>query len=146
MTDFGTKYFQKFKFEQKQIERYLQSAFHDLEIAKKDQFPEVRFTYSYQALVKVGIALIAKVGQVRVRSAPGHHIKILEKMSEILKNQDVLTIGNAMRTKRNYDFYGGGDSISGKEANDYLKFVEGIILAVRKVIQRTASKEELRNI
>lgn len=135
MTQFDTKYFQKLKFTPRQVERYLQSALHDLEIAKKDPFPEVRFTYSYRALIKAGIALIAGIGQVKVRSVPGHHIKILEKMNEILKNNDIWTIGNAMRTKRNDDFYGGGEFIGEKEAEDYTKFVEGVIQKVRKAVR-----------
>ena len=131
MTYFETKYFQKFSFTKQQINRFVESAFRDLNIARQDKFAEVRFTYSYQALVKAGIALIAKVGGVKVRSVPGHHVKILEKMSEILENPDVLTLGDAMRTKRNSDFYGGGESITEKEAEDYLKFVEKTLGFVR---------------
>ena len=52
MTSFETAYFQKFTFSQKQIKRYFQNALRDLEIARKDKFSEVRFTYSYQALIK----------------------------------------------------------------------------------------------
>jgi len=131
MTYFETKYFQKFSFTKQQIDRVFESALRDLKIARQDKFAEVRFTYGYQALVKAGIALIAKVGGVKVRSVPGHHVKILEKMSEILKNPDVLTLGDAMRTKRNSDFYGGGESITEKEAEDYLKFVEKTLGSVR---------------
>ena len=131
MTYFETKYFQKFNFTKQQIDRFFESALRDLKIARQDKFAEVRFTYGYQALVKAGIALIAKVGGVKVRSAPGHHVKILEKMSEILKNPDVLTLGDAMRTKRNSDFYGGGESITEKEAEDYLRFVERTLRSVR---------------
>lgn len=131
MTYFETKYFQKFSFTKEQIDRFFESALRDLKIARQDKFPEVRFSYGYQALVKGGIALIAKVGGVKVRSVPGHHVKILEKMSEILKNPDVLTLGDAMRTKRNSDFYGGGESITEKEAEDYLKFVEQTLGSVR---------------
>lgn len=131
MTYFETKYFQKFSFTKEQIDRFFESALRDLKIARQDKFPEVRFTYGYQALVKAGIALIAKVGGVKVRSIPGHHVKILEKMSEILQNPDVLTLGDAMRTKRNSDFYGGGESITEKEAEDYLRFVEQTLGSVR---------------
>ena len=84
----------------------------------------MRFTYSYQALIKAGIALIAKAGHVRVRSVPGHHVKILEKTSEILQEADVLLIGDAMRVKRNNDFYSGGESVTEKEADDYFNFTE----------------------
>lgn len=131
---FNTEYFQKFKFDRNQLARYLQNALRDLEIARKDKFSEVRFTYSYQALIKAGIALIAKTGNVRVRSVPGHHIKILEKMSEILQDADVLEMGDAMRVKRNHDFYSGGEAITEKEANDYFKFVEMTIKKIEKKI------------
>src|SRR3989338_477930 len=121
------EFFKKFNFKPDEIERYLQSALHDLEIAEKDRFSEVKFTYSYQALIKTGITLLAKIEKVKVRSMPGHHVKILEKMSEILSDEDVAAIGNAMRMKRNTDLYGGGEIISEKEAADYLKFVQKII-------------------
>src|SRR3990172_12366761 len=124
MTYFETSFFQKFRFTRLEVKRFLESANRDLKIAREDKFSEVCFSYGYQALVKAGIALIAKVGGVKVRSVPGHHVKILEKMSEILKNPDVLTLVYAMRTKRNSDFYGGRESITEKEAEDYLKFVE----------------------
>ena len=88
MTQFENEYFKEFKFTAEEIEQYLQNAFHDLEIARKDPFPEVRFTYSFQALVKGGIALIAKMGNVKARSVPGHHVKILTKLSEILNDSD----------------------------------------------------------
>ena len=134
MIHFEKEYFQKFDFKQDQIERYFQSALRDLEIARKDSFAEVRFSYGYQALIKAGIALLAKAGRVKVRSVPGHHMKILSKLSDLLKEEDILAIGNAMRTKRNDDLYGGGESITEKEADDYLEFVEGIIKKVRKVL------------
>ena len=135
MIHFEENFFKKFKFEADEIERHLESALHDLDIARKDSFPEVQFSYSFQALIKAGITLIAKAGNVKVRSLPGHHVKILSKMSEILQDQDILTLGNAMRMKRNTDLYGGGQSITEKEARDYLKFVERIILRVEKIIR-----------
>jgi len=79
--------------------------------------------------------LIGKVGGVKFRSVPGHHVKILEKTSEILNDKDVLTLGNAMRTKRNLDFYSGGEVISEKEAQDYFRFVEGIVARVEQVLE-----------
>lgn len=135
MSSFDTRYFQKFPFNQGQIERYFRNALRDLRIAQKDEFAEVRFTYGYQALIKAGIALIAKVGQVRVRSKPGHHVKILEKTSEILENPDILEIGDKMRIKRNDDFYGGGESIGPKEAEDYLRFVERVVEIVQEKLK-----------
>ena len=60
MIRFEKEYFQKFKFSPEQIKRFLHNALRDLEIARKDSFREVRFNYCYQALIKAGIALLAK--------------------------------------------------------------------------------------
>lgn len=133
-SSFDTKYFQKFNFDKNQIRRYLDAANHDLNIARKVEFSEVRFTYGYQALIKAGIALIGRFGGVRVRSVPGHHVKILEKMSHILKDPQILALGDLMRVKRNHDFYDGGVPIGKKEADDYLKFVEYVVGLVHKTL------------
>ena len=129
---FDEKYFLKFNFSKEDIKQCLENAIRDLDIATKDKIPEVKFTYAYQALIKVGITLIAKVGNVKVRSAPGHHIKILEKMSDVLEDEALLTLGNAMRTKRNLDFYSGGEIITEKEATEYFDFVAGVIKEIEK--------------
>ncbi len=136
MTIFEKDFFKKFEFERKQIERYFENALRDLKIAREDSFVEVRFTYCYQALIKAGIALIAQKGNVRIRAVPGHHLQILRKMSELLVDPDILTIGDAMRMKRNRDLYSGGEFISKKEVEDYLKFVEVAILKVKNIILR----------
>ena len=99
----------------------------DFNIAQKDPFPEVRFTYCYQALIKIGMAVLAKKGRVKVRSITGHHVKILNKLSEMLNDPDILTIGNAMRMKRNRDLYDAGGAITKKEVEDYIHFVERVI-------------------
>lgn len=138
MIRFEGEFFKKCEFTGEEIKRFLESGRHDLEIAQKDPFPEVRFTYSFQSLIKAGITLIAKTGKVKVRSIPGHHAKILEKMSEILQDPDISTIGNAMRTRRNTDLYGGGRPIGENEANDYLKFTEGVIQKVARLFPSTA--------
>ena len=127
MISFEDEYFQKFKFTSSQITRYIEKAVRDLEIARKDQFTEVRFTYCYQALIKIGMAVLAKKGGVKVRSVMGHHIKILSKLSEIMANPDIFTIGNAMRMKRNKELYDAAATIAKKEVNDYIDFVDGVI-------------------
>lgn len=132
--NFDREFFKKFDFGQDEVKRYLNSTLHDLKIAEKDNFPEVKFTYSYQALIKTGITLLAKVGKVKVRSKPGHHVKILEKISEILGDEDVASIGNAMRMKRNTDLYGGGELVGEKEAQDYLKFVQKVVKKAKRII------------
>lgn len=131
MTAVGGEFFQKLKFSEEEICKRFEGARRDLEIAEKDPFPEVRFSYAYQALVKTGTALLAREG-FKVRSVPGHHIKILERMSEILRDPDILVLGNGMRMKRNQDLYGGGDQITGKEATDYLVFVQKVFNLAKK--------------
>ena len=97
----------------------------DLNIAKRSYIPEVIFKFSYDALIKLGIALIAERGY-KVRSVVGHHVKILEKMAEILQNTDIEVIGNQMRQKRNTDLYEGGFLISKKDSQAYLEFIESV--------------------
>jgi hypothetical protein len=133
MTAAEREFFQPFKFAAEEIRLRFRNAHRDLEIAEKDPFPEVRFTYAFQALIKTGMALCAQEGR-KVRSLPGHHVKILERMSEILADPDILVFGNSMRMKRNQDLYGAGELISEKEAGEYLVFV-------RKVLKRAEERK-----
>lgn len=126
-------YFQKVKFTASQILLYIENSQRDLDIARDDQFREVKFTYCYQALIKIGIAVLAKKG-LRVRSIPGHHIKILEKLSEELSDPNISMIGNIMRIKRNKDLYDIGAAITEKEVDDYIVFVSGIIQKAKNII------------
>ena len=134
MSSFEQEYFQKFKFTPAQINRYVQAAVRDLNIAQKDQFREVKFTYCYQALIKTGMAVLAKKGGVKVRSVMGHHIKILNKLSEILGDPDIFTVGNAMRMKRNRDLYDANAAITKKEADDYITFVDQVIEKAKQAL------------
>lgn len=130
------KFFRKIKFTDSQIIGYLDNALKDLKIAKGQNIAEVRFNYFYTALLKAGIALIAGIKNLKIRTMPGHHIKVLETMSEILNDNSVFEIGNAMRMKRNTDLYEGGILITEKESNDYCNYVEKIIDIVKKVLER----------
>ena len=132
MTSFEPKYFSKFKFTPEQIKRYFSNALRDFKIASEDNHLEVKFNYSYNALIKAGIALIAARGGVKVRSIVGHHVKIIEKMAEILKEETVMAVGNAMRSKRNEDFYDGGIFISEKESVEYLEYVKDVLKKVEQ--------------
>lgn len=134
MTTFESKHFTKFKFTPEQINRHFNNALRDFKIASEDSHMEVKFNYCYNALIKSGIALIAAKGGMKVRSVAGHHVKIIEKMAEILEDETVLVIGNAMRTKRNEDFYGGGIFVSEKESAEYLEYVKGIMDKVRRFV------------
>jgi hypothetical protein len=123
MTKFEDKFFEKVSFSKENIDLLFEGALRDLTIAKEVRFKEVRFTYSYQALLKLGIAIIAQHGGVRIKSTMGHHVKIIEKMSTILDNEDIVIYGNEMRMRRNADLYTGAIGISENEANDYHAFV-----------------------
>ena len=136
MSGFDPQFFRTLKSSPEQIERYMAGAWRDFEIAEQDHFVEVKFTYAYQALIKGGIALLAKAGPVKVRSVPGHHVKILEKMSEILKNPDIDVIGNAMRTKRNLDLYEGGIRVGESEVQEFIEFVEKVLEEVDTILKK----------
>lgn len=125
MIDFENKYFKKIKFNRGQIEKFLSSSIKDLKIAQTSNIPEVKFQFSYNSLIKTGITLIACYGY-KVNSRVGHHTKILEKLSAILKNKDVILYGNQMRKIRNTELYDSGIIITNKQAKEFLGFVKEI--------------------
>jgi HEPN domain-containing protein len=137
---YDPKYFQKFSFSREAIKRYFQNASQDLKIAQTDPYSQVRFSYAYQALLKAGIALIARQGGVKVRSVPGHHVKVIDGLARLLEDEEIKIIGHAMRKKRNMDMYEGGEYISKKEADDYLKFVEAVVKRVKGIIGTAARR------
>ena len=123
MINFESQHFQKLAFKEEQIGQFLKSALHDLKIAKESDVSDVIFKFSYDALIKLGIAFIAKKGY-KVRSTAGHHIKILEKMSQLLKDEDILVLGNKMRQERNVNLYDGRFFVGEKDSLEYLEFVK----------------------
>lgn len=131
--NFEDSYFTKFKFTKEQIKKNFENALKDLNIAKKDKILEVKFNYAYTALIKAGIALLS-FNFIKVKSVPGHHIKIIEKMSDILRDDTIADIGNAMRSKRNLDFYAGGIEVTEKECEDYIKFSEKVLKKVKSYL------------
>ena len=128
---FEEQYFSKHKFTAGQIKQYLDSASKDLGIAGRVDIPEVRFTYAYSAFLKSGFALLADAG-AKVKSVQGHHVKVIEMMAEMLKNDAIEDIGNAMRMKRNFDLYSGGVEMTEKDSKSYLKFAETVLSSVKK--------------
>jgi len=130
---FEDKYFIRFRFSKEQIKKNLNNALKDLDIAKKVKILDVKFNYAYTALIKAGITLLSYY-QWKVKSAPGHHIKIIEKLAQILKDDDIENIGNVMRSKRNLDFYAGGIEITKKECSEYISFVEDVITNLKEII------------
>lgn len=135
MIRFDDKYFGKFAFTREQVEKNLANALKDLRIAREDAIIDVKFNYTYNALIKAGIALISSYGQ-KVKSVPGHHIKILEVMSAILEDVGINDIGNVMRSKRNMDFYAGGIEVTEKECREYLEFADKIIARAKSTISK----------
>jgi hypothetical protein len=127
------KYFVRFNFTEEQVNKNLANAHKDLSIAKIDKIREVKFNYAYSALIKAGIALLSYY-QARVKSAPGHHVKIIEKLALLLKDENIAVMGNVMRAKRNLDLYAGGVEITDKECRDYVNFTECVIHKVNKII------------
>lgn len=135
---FDTKFFQKKKLEDKAISKYLRNPIKDLDIAVRSQEPEVIFNFSYSALIKVGIVLIAAYGY-RVKSRVGHHVKILEKLAEILDDKDIEMIGDKMRKKRNLDLYEGGIVIDLQEARQYLNFIKAVVRKAEEFLKNQKS-------
>lgn len=125
MINFESQHFQKLSFPGQQIQQFLRSARHDLKIAEGSDVPDVIFKFGYDALIKLGIALIAKKGY-KVRSTAGHHVKILEKLSQLLKDEDIIVLGNKMRQERNVNLYGGGIFVGEKDSLEYLAFIKSI--------------------
>jgi len=131
MTHFENSFFEEFKFTKGQIQSYLNSAEKDLKIASNSNVPEVIFQFSYNALIKLGIISIAKHGY-RAHSKTGHHAKILEKLAELLGDDEVAVVGNLMRKTRNIELYSGGSVITDKQAREYLEFCTKITQTVRR--------------
>lgn len=135
---FEPKFFEKKKFEEKTIKKYFTGAERDFKIARENKHPEVVFKFSYDCLIKIGITFIASQGY-RIKSRTGHHIKILEKFSQILDNKEIELMGGAMRKKRNFDLYEGGAIISEKEAKEYLDFVKTVMAESVKFLKNQSS-------
>lgn len=130
---FEDKYFVRFEFTQEQINKNYKNALRDLNIAKRVNILDVKFTYAYSAFIKAAIALLSYY-QIRVKSVPGHHIKIIEKLAQILKDSHIEDMGNIMRSKRNLDFYSGGIEVTEKECREYINFAKEVLEKIRKGI------------
>lgn len=130
---FEGEHFIKFKFTEGQIKKNFDNACKDSDIAKKDEILDVKFTYAYTAFIKAGVALLSFYG-VKIRGIPGHHIKVIEEMSKLLKDDSVVIMGNLIRSKRNIDFYSGGVEVTEKECNEYIEFTVNVLENIRNLI------------
>jgi hypothetical protein len=135
--EFEDRFFIRFNFSRGQIEKNLANATRDLEIAKKTDILVVKFNYTYSALIKGGIALLSH-SQFKVKSIPGHQMKIIENMARILKDDSIESMGNMMRQKRNLDFYAGGIEVTEKECKEYLDVVSEVLKRIKnRILPRT---------
>ena len=134
MKNSDKKFFQKFNFTAKQIQANLENALRDLDIAERDKILDVKFNYSYTALLKAGLSLLSQ-NNLKVKSLPGHHVKIIEALSQSLSDPVVVDIGEAMRRKRNLGLYAGGVEITAKECSEYIGFVRKVLSKVRELMK-----------
>ena len=106
MKVFDKRFFQQFDFTPEQLHNYERSAIRDLEIAKESNIPEVVFKFAYDALLKLAIFQAAKSGY-RVRSIPGHHVKLLDALALAAESKELAVLAEDMRQKRNRELYDG---------------------------------------
>ena len=133
--NFESEFFQKFNFREKQIFNYFKSAEKNLKIAENIKIPEVIFKFSYDALVKIGITLIAHNGY-KIKTRLGHHIKILEALGNILEDKEIEAVGNIIRKQRNVDVYGEGRIVSRKQSKEYCEFIQKVFEKARKYLNK----------
>ncbi|MBU3964356.1 hypothetical protein KJ562_01325 [Patescibacteria group bacterium] len=134
--------FEKFCFTEKQIDRHYKSCLRDFSIASKSEIPEVAFRFCYDAIIKLSITICAKNG-LRVKARAGHHIELIEKLSEFLKDKEIVIIANEMRIKRNKDLYGEGILISNIDAKDYVKWAKSVFGAADEYLFKKGSRLRL---
>jgi len=118
--------FEKFEYSSEQVNKYYQAAAKDLRLALKAEAPELVFYACYNIIVKTAMAVCAK-NNLRVKSRAGHHIELIAKLADFLKDPEIESIAGKMRIKRNRDLYDGGVATSGKEASYYLDFCKKLI-------------------
>lgn len=135
--------FEKFRFSRRQIEKYYNSALRDLKIAATADVSEVRFRFCYDAILKLAIAMAAEKG-LRVKSRRGHHIELIKKLSFFLKDPEIEILADEMRSKRNWDLYGGGVVVSQKEAKEYLEWTKKIFSKADLLKYRKQNRLTLR--
>jgi len=58
---------------------------------------------------------------------------LIRKLAEFLGDENVEIFGNQMRSKRNWDLYGGGAIISAKEAKEYFEWVVKVFVKAQKL-------------
>jgi hypothetical protein len=135
--------FEKFKFSSQQITKYYQSAIRDLRISSSSKVTEVSFRFCYDALLKLAIAVCASEG-LRVKARQGHYIELISKLAFFLKDKEIEILANEMRSKRNWDLYGGGVVISQKEAEEYKRWTKNIFQKAEKIFKEKEKQQNLK--
>ncbi len=125
MIKLDEQFFQPLSFSSQQLDDILLSAQRQLKIASNSDVPEIIFKFSYEALVKLGIFILAQNGY-KIRSISGHHRKIIETVSLILKDDSFCLVGDRMRRQRNLDLYDCAFLVSDKDVQEYLDFIKKI--------------------
>jgi hypothetical protein len=123
---FDRNFFIRQNFTIDELLKLKESARRDLQIAISSAEPEVKFHFSYMAMLKTGIYYISKEGY-RIKSRPGHHQKIIEYLSKLLNSEDVIVIGDKMRKDRNLNLYSAGTMAASEEINSYIEFIAGLV-------------------
>jgi len=118
-------FFVKQDFTKDELDKYKKPIHRNLGIAKTSDEPEIIFHFSYMAFLKIGIYCLAKQGY-RVKSRMGHHQKIIEGLSEILKSEDIFLVGDKMRKDRNLSMYSADFLSFREEIDEYLNFTEAL--------------------
>ena len=67
-------------------------------------------------------------------------MRIIEKLAQILKDENIESLGNSMRSKRNLDFYAGGIEVTEKECREYVDFVEEVLAKLKKLLVHKSLK------
>ncbi len=130
---FESRFFQKSRFTGDQVKKLLGNSLKDLEIARKVDILDVKFNYAYTSLIKTGITILGHLN-VRVKSVPGHQVKIIDVLARVLDDKSIEIMGNLMRSKRNQDLYAGGIEITEKECLEYIEFVDRVFKKAQDMI------------
>lgn len=85
--------FEKFEFSPKQVDKYYQAALKDIKIAGGSDVPEVIFQFCYNSLIKLATTICADNG-LRVKARKGHHIELIQKLAEYLKDKEIEVLAN----------------------------------------------------
>ncbi|MBU0705631.1 prepilin-type N-terminal cleavage/methylation domain-containing protein [Patescibacteria group bacterium] len=128
---FDPDFFRKISVKKEQTDALFKGAKRSLELALNSKEDEIILHFCYNAVIKLGIAVIAKKGY-KVRSIPGHHVKILEALAGLENLKTEIKYIDNIRKKRNIDLYEGEISLTNKEAAELIKITKKIFQSIEK--------------